>query len=180
MEHVSARQQEILDLVRRTTHQAQLRQTLKYDRTVQARAYQLGGELVWVFCRYVPEKGSPKLMRAWRGPQKVVHVLQDGRVYILNTGQQVHFERLKPHRSRPTEFVTAPLDSGEIVVIMDPNPERSAEPIEDDMSKPNNNFHMPRMCPHHHENGIGWTPGFAQNSVLVDHAYTTNYMISPL
>ena len=36
-------------------------------------------------------------MRAWRGPDKVVQVFQDGRVYVLDTGQKVHFERLKPH-----------------------------------------------------------------------------------
>ena len=61
-----ARQQEIHDLVRRNTHQAQLRQKLKYDRAIRARAYQ-PGELVWVFCRYVPQKGSSKLIArlAW-------------------------------------------------------------------------------------------------------------------
>ena len=58
VDHVLARQQEIHDLVRRNTHQAQLRQKLKYDRAIQARAYQ-PGELVWIFCRYVPQKGSP-------------------------------------------------------------------------------------------------------------------------
>ena len=30
-------------------------------------------------------------MRAWRGPHKIARVLQDGRVYILDTGQKVHF-----------------------------------------------------------------------------------------
>ena len=79
VDHVLARQQEIHDLVRRNTHQDQLRQKLKNDCAIQARAYQ-PGDLVWVFCRYVPQKGYPKLMRAWRGPHKVVHVFQDGRV----------------------------------------------------------------------------------------------------
>ena len=106
VDHVLARQQEIHDLVRRNTHQAQLRQKLKYDRAIQARAYQ-PGDFFWVFCRYLPQKGSPKLMRAWRGPHKVVHVFQDGRVYVLDTGQKVHFERLEPHQSGPLEFATA-------------------------------------------------------------------------
>ena len=92
--------------------------------------------MVWVFCRYVPQKGSPKLMRAWRGPHHVVHTLQDGRVYILDTGQKVHFERLKPHNSGPLEFAATPLDTGDIAVVMDPEPERSVEPIDDDCSKP--------------------------------------------
>ena len=135
VDHVLARQQEIHDLVRRNTHQAQLRQKLKYDRAIRARAYQ-PGELVWVFCRYVPQKGSPKLMRAWRGPHKVVQVFQEGRVYVLDTGQKVHFERLKPHHSGPLELATAQADSGEIVVLMDPDPERSIEVVDDDKSQP--------------------------------------------
>ena len=47
-----------VDHVLARPHQAQLRQKLKYDQAIQARAYQ-PGELVWVFCRYVPQKGSP-------------------------------------------------------------------------------------------------------------------------
>ena len=90
VDHVLARQKEIHNLVRRNTHQAQLRQKLKYDRTIRAKAYKQG-DLVWVFCRYVPQKGSSKLMRAWRRPHRVVHTLQDGRVYILDTGQEGSF-----------------------------------------------------------------------------------------
>ena len=71
-----AREQEIHDLVRRNTHQALLRQKLKYDRAILAKAYK-HGYLVWVFCRYVQQKGSPKLMGAWRGPRCVAHVLQE-------------------------------------------------------------------------------------------------------
>ena len=135
VEHILARQQEIHDLVRRNTHQAQQRQKLKYDRAIRANAYNVG-DPVWVFCRYVPQKGTPKLMRAWRGPHKVVHVLQDGRVYILDPGQKVHFERLKPHHGGPTEFVALPSGSDEVVVVMDPEPEHSAEEIRDDCSQP--------------------------------------------
>ena len=63
VDHVLARQQEIHDLVRRNTHQGQLRQKIKYDSTIRAKAYKQG-DLVWVFSRYVPQKGSSKLMRA--------------------------------------------------------------------------------------------------------------------
>ena len=135
VDHVLARQQEIHDLVRRNTHQAQLRQKLKYDRAIQARAYQ-PGELVLVFCRYMPQKGSPKLMRAWRGPHKVVQVFQDGRVYVLDAGQKVHFERLKPHHSGPLELAAAQADSVEVVVLMDPEPERSVDVVDDNKSLP--------------------------------------------
>ena len=132
VDHVLARLQEIHDLVR---GKAQLRQKLKYGRAIQAKAYK-PGDLVWVFCRYVPQKGSPKLMRAWRGPHLIFHTPQDGRVYILDTGQKVHFERLKPHNSGPLEFAATLLDTGDIAVVMDPEPERSVEPIDDDCSKP--------------------------------------------
>ena len=80
--------------------------------------------------------GSPKLMKAWRGPHKVVHVLPDCRVYILDSGQKVYFERLKPHHGGPTEFVALPARSGEVVVVMDPEPEHPAEEILDDCSQP--------------------------------------------
>ena len=121
--------------MRRNTHQAQLRQKLKYDRAIRANAHNVG-DPVWVFCRYVPQKGSPKLMKAWRGPHKVVHGLQDGRVYILHSGQKVHFERFQPHLGGPTEFVALSAGSGEVVVVMDPEPEHSAEEILDDCSQP--------------------------------------------
>ena len=135
VEHILARQQEIHDLVRRNSRQAQQRQKLKYDRPIRANAYNVG-DPVWVFCRYVTQKGSPKLMKAWRGPQKVINVLQDGRVYILDSGQKVHFELLKPHHGGSTEFVALPAWGGEVVAVMDPEPEHSAEEILDDCSQP--------------------------------------------
>ena len=63
VDHVLARQQELHDLVRRNTHQAQLQQKLKYDPAIRAKAH-TKSDLLGVFCRYVPQKGSPKLMRA--------------------------------------------------------------------------------------------------------------------
>ena len=131
-----ARQKEIRVSVRRNTHQAQLRrQKRKYDRAIRAKVYSQN-DLVLVFCRYVTQKGSPKLMRAWLGPHRVVHVLQDGRVYILDTGQKVHFERLKPHSSGLTEYAATTFETGDIAVVMDPEPERSIKPTNDDLSKP--------------------------------------------
>ena len=109
---MSARQQEFHDLVRGNTHQAQLRQKLKNDRAIRAKAYK-HGDLLWIFCRYVPQKGSPKLMRTWGGLHHVAHVLQESRVYILDSGQQAHFDRLKLHHSGPTEFATIPLTLAE-------------------------------------------------------------------
>ena len=52
-------------------------------------------------------------MKACRGPHKVVHVLQDGRVYIVFSEQKIHFERLKHYHGGPTEVVAHPVGSGE-------------------------------------------------------------------
>ena len=73
-------------------------------------------------------------MRAWRGPHKVEQVFQDGRVYVLDTDQKVHFERLKPHHSGPLELATAHANTGEVIVLMDPEPERSVDVVDDDKS----------------------------------------------
>ena len=48
----------------------------------------------------------------------------------------MHFERLKTQPGGPTEFVALPSGSGEVVVVMDPEPEHSAEEIPDDCSQP--------------------------------------------
>ena len=96
VEHLLARQQEIHELVRRNTHQAQLRQKLKFDRHLKSKAHAVG-DAVWVFCHIIPKGSTRKLIRAWRGPHKVTDVLQDGRLYVLDKGQKVHYERLKKH-----------------------------------------------------------------------------------
>ena len=74
-------------------------------------------------------------MRAWRGPHKVVEVLQDGPVYILDTGEKVYLERPKPHQSGPLEFVATRAVEADIEVVMDPNPEHPVDVINDDMSR---------------------------------------------
>ena len=58
VDHVLARQQEIHDLVRINTHQAQLQEKFKFDRAIRAKAY-AKGDFVWVFCRYVPKRVLP-------------------------------------------------------------------------------------------------------------------------
>ena len=60
VEHVLARQREIHDLMRRNMHRTQLRQKLKFNRNIQAKAYQLG-VLVWVFLSVRPAKTLPQI-----------------------------------------------------------------------------------------------------------------------
>ena len=50
--------------------------------------------------------------------------------------QKVHFEYLQPDRSRPLEI--AQVDSGDTVVLMDPEPERSVNVVDDDTSQHSN------------------------------------------
>ena len=96
VEHLLIRQQENQELVRRNTHQAQLRQTLMFDRHLKAKTHAVG-DAVWVFCHITPKGGTRKLLCAWRGPNKVTDVLQEGRLFVPDNGRKVHFERLKKH-----------------------------------------------------------------------------------
>ena len=63
-------------LGRRNQHQAQQRQKVGPLNSLQR---------IWVFCRRAPQKGSPKLMKTWRGPHKKA---QEGRVYVFDTGKK--------------------------------------------------------------------------------------------
>ena len=136
VEHLLARQQEIHELVRRNTHQAQVRQKQKFDRHLKAKAHAVG-DAVWVFCHIIPKGGTRKLLRAWRGPHKVTDVLQDGRLYVLDTGQRVHFERLKKHVPAPWDWAAHQpfgLDQN-VAIIADPYVEESNEEITSDISR---------------------------------------------
>ena len=136
VEHLLARQQEIHELVRRNTHQAQLRQKLKIDRHLKAKAHAVG-DAVWGFCHIIPKGGTRKLIRAWRGPHKVTNVLQDGRLYVLDTGQKVHYERLKKHVPAPWDWTTYQpfgLDQN-VAIIADPYVEDTNEEITSDISR---------------------------------------------
>ena len=136
VEHLLARQQEIHELVRRNTHQAQIRQKQKFDKHLKAKAHAVG-DAVWVFCHIIPKGGTRKLLRAWRGPHKVTDVLQDGRFYVLDTAQKVHFERLKKHVPAPWDWAAHQpfgLDQN-VAIIADPYVEESNEEITSDISR---------------------------------------------
>ena len=136
VEHLLARQHEIHELVRRNTHQAQVRQKQKFDRHLKAKTHAVG-DAVWVFCHIILKGGTRKLLRAWRGPHKVTDVLQDGRLYVLDTGQKVHFERLKKHVPPPWDWAAHQpfgLDQN-VVIIAHPHVEESNEEITSDISR---------------------------------------------
>ena len=58
------RQQELNDLCRRNTHQAQARQRKRFDKkSAGAKAYSVG-DYVWVFQSVIPPKGTKKLLKS--------------------------------------------------------------------------------------------------------------------
>ena len=98
------RQQELNELFRRNTAQAQMRQRKKYDEKIlQAKPYAVG-QYVWVFQKIIPPKGTKKLLKKWRGPFMITEVHQQGRLYRLSTGCAAHCENLKPHVPSPEDW----------------------------------------------------------------------------
>ena len=91
------RQQELNELCRRNTAQAQMRQRKKYvKRIMQAKPYAVS-QYVWVFQNVIPPKGTKKKLKKSRVPFKITEVHQQGQFYRLNTGRAAHYENLKPH-----------------------------------------------------------------------------------
>ena len=68
MKEEAKRQQELNELCRRNTAQAQMGQRKKYDEKIlQAKPYAVG-QYVWVFQNVIRPKGTKKLLKKWRGP----------------------------------------------------------------------------------------------------------------
>ena len=85
MKEAIRRQQELNEICRRNTAQAQMRQRKKYDEKIlQAQPYEVG-QYVWVFQNVIPPKGTKKLLKKWRGPFMITEVNQQGRFYRLST-----------------------------------------------------------------------------------------------
>ena len=98
------RQQEINELCRRNTAQAQMRHRKKYnEKILQAKPYEVG-QYVWVFQNVIPPKGTKKLLKKWRGPFMITEVHQQGRFYRLSTGRAAHYENLKPNVPSPEDW----------------------------------------------------------------------------
>ena len=97
-------QQELNELCRRNTAQAQMRQRKKYDEKIlRAKPYAVS-QYVWVFQNVIPPKGTKKLLKKWRGPFVITEVHQQRRFYRLSTGRAAHYENLKPHVPSPEDW----------------------------------------------------------------------------
>ena len=88
---VIRRQQELNDLCRRNTQQAQARQRKRFDKKAAgAKGYSVR-DYVWVFQNVIPPKNE-KAPKKWRGPLMITEVHQEGRFYRLSTGRAAHYE----------------------------------------------------------------------------------------
>ena len=111
-------QQELNDLCRRKTQQAQARQRKKFDKKAAgAKAYKVGDN---VFQNVIPPKGTKKLLKKWRGPFMITEVHQEGRFYRLNTGRAANYENIKPHNPSTEDWcIPADMEEGDYL-MMDP------------------------------------------------------------
>ena len=117
---VIRRQQELNDLCRQNTQQAQARQRKRFDKKATgAKAYSVG-DYVWVFQSVRPPKGTKKLLKKWRGPFMITEVHQEGRFYRLSTGRATHYENIKPHNPSTEDWcIPADMEEGGYL-LMDP------------------------------------------------------------
>ena len=112
------RQQELNDLCRRNTQQAQARQRKRIDKKAAgAKAYSVG-DYVWVFQNVKQPKGTKKLLKKWRGPFMITEVYQKGRFYRLSTGRAANFEIIKPHNPSTEDWcIHEDMEEGDYLMI---------------------------------------------------------------
>ena len=114
------RQQELNELCRRNTAQAQMRQRKKCDENIlQAKPYDVG-QYVWNFQNVIPPKGTKKLLKKWRGPFMITEVHQQARFYRLSTGRAAHYENRKPHVPSPEDCCIPKHTEGLECLVVEP------------------------------------------------------------
>ena len=117
---VIRRQQELNDLCRQNTQQAQAKQRKRFDKKAAgAKAYSVGG-YVWVFQNVIPPKGTKKLLKKWKGLFMITEVHQEERFYRLSNGRAAHYENIKPHNPSTEDWcIPADMEKGDYL-MMDP------------------------------------------------------------
>ena len=115
---VIRRQQDLNELCRRNTQQAQTGQKRRFGkRTADAKAYSVG-DYVWGFQGVVPPKGIKKLFKKWCGPFQITEVHQGGRSYRLSTGIAAHYENIKPHNTSSKDWcIPADMQEGDYLIV---------------------------------------------------------------
>ena len=114
------RQQELNELCRKNTVQAQMRQRRKYDgKILRAKSYAVG-QYVWVFQNVTLPKETKKRLKKWRGPFMITEVHQQGRIYRLRTRRAAHYENMKPHVPSPEDWCVPQNMEGLEYLLVDP------------------------------------------------------------
>ena len=115
---VIRRQQELNDLCRRNTQQAQARQRKRFDKKAAgAKAYSVA-DYVWVFQNVIPPKGTKKLLKKWRGPFIITEMHQEGRFYRLSTRLAAHYEIIKPQNPSTKDWcIPADMEEGDYLMM---------------------------------------------------------------
>ena len=118
--YVIRRQQELKDLCRRNTQQAQTRQREKFDKKAAGvKAYAVK-DYVWVFQNVIPPKGTKKLLKKWRGPFMIMEMHKEERFKRMNTARTAHFENIKPHKPSTEDWcIPEYMEEGDYL-MMDP------------------------------------------------------------
>ena len=114
------RQQDLNDLCRRNTQQAQAKQSKRFDKKAPGAKSRSVGDYVWVFQNVIPPKGTKKIPKKWRGTFMITEVHQEGRFYRLSTGRAAHYENIKPHNPSTEDWcIPADMKEGDCL-MMDP------------------------------------------------------------
>ena len=115
---VIRRQQELNDLCRRNTQQAQARQRKKFDKKAAGAKVYSVGDYLWVFQNVIPPKRTKKFLKKWRGPFMITEVHQEGRFHRLSTGRAAHYENIKPHNpSTEIWCIHADMEAGDYLMM---------------------------------------------------------------
>ena len=117
-------------LAREVTKRKQERQKNHYDVRSSDGRYKVG-DMVWLYLPVVKKGQSPKFMKQWKGPYKIVKVLSDVNYHIKFEGsgprktQVVHFNRLKPYY----ESTVSGKEDGQSIKVPVATPDVKEEPF---------------------------------------------------
>ena len=116
---VIRRQQDLNDLCRRNTRQAQIRQKRRFDKKKDCRCKSLS---IWRLRLGISGGGSTKknqkIIKKWRGPFQITEVHQGGRYYRLGTGRAAHYENIKPHNASSEDWcIPGDMEEGDYLIV---------------------------------------------------------------
>ena len=120
MRDVIKRQQELNDLCRRNTQQAQARQRKRFDKKAAGAKAHSVGDYVWVFQNVITTERDKETSKEMEGTLHDYGGAPGGRFYRLSTGRAAHYENIKPHNPSTEDWcIPADMEEGDYL-MMDP------------------------------------------------------------